>query len=211
MPGKALPDRPNLDQYKKQAKELLRAWHAADPEALARVAAHHPRLRARAAAPDAAFQLADAQLVIAREHGDATWTAFAARIGAIVGAAPVPPWKLAEDAVVRGDAEALAALLREHGEALRRGHPSTWSGGLAPSYAEAEARTIITREHFFDTWDAFAAANAAKASQVSKKCSRASRRPLRRSSPAICRRWLACWARIPSWCGRGPLAGIEPT
>ena len=162
MPGKALPDRPNLDQYRTQAKELLRAWRAADPEAIARVTAHHPRLRSRAAAPDAAFRLADAQLVIAREHGADTWTAFAARIEAVAGAVPVPAWKLAEDAVVRGDAEALAALLREHGETLRRGQPSTWSGGLAPSYAEADARAIIAREHFFDTWDAFAAFAAAR-------------------------------------------------
>ncbi len=110
MPGKALPDRPNRDQYKKQAKELLRAWRAADPEAIARVTAHHPRLRARAAGPDTAFQLADAQLVIAREHGDDSWTAFAARIEASAGAPPVPPWKLAENAEV----EAQAIIAREH-------------------------------------------------------------------------------------------------
>jgi hypothetical protein len=157
MPARALPDRPNLDQYRKQAKDLLRAWRAADPEALARVTAHHPRLRSRGAAADAAFQLADAQLVIAREHGDETWAAFVARVEAIAGAAPVPPWKLAEDAVVRGDAEALAALLRAHGDTLRRGHPSTWSGGLAPSYDEADAQAIIAREHFFASWAAFAA------------------------------------------------------
>jgi hypothetical protein len=30
-------------------------------------------------------------------------------------------WAEAEDAVVRGDADALAAILREHGEALRQG------------------------------------------------------------------------------------------
>ncbi len=82
MPPKALPDRPNLSQYKKQAKDLLRAWRSGDAEAIARVTTHHPRLRARSATPDAAFQLADAQLVIAREHGDDTWTAFVARIDA---------------------------------------------------------------------------------------------------------------------------------
>ena len=59
--------------------------------------------------------------------------------------------------MVRGDAEALAALLREHGDALRRGHPSTWSGGLAPSYDEADAQAIIAREHAFESWSAFAA------------------------------------------------------
>jgi ankyrin repeat protein len=159
MPARALPDRPNLDQYRKQAKDLLRAFRAADPEAIARVSAHHPRLRARGAAADAVLQLADAQLVIAREHGDETWPAFAARIAAVepATAAPTPVWKLAEDAVVRGDAEALAPLLRDHADALRGPHPSTWLGGLAPSYAEADARAIIAREHFFDGWDAFAA------------------------------------------------------
>jgi Ankyrin repeats (many copies) len=157
VPARPLPDRPSLDQYKKQAKDLLRAWRAGDAEAIARVTTHHPRLTTRGASADAVFQLADAQLVIAREHGDDTWAAFVARVEAIVGAAPAPPWKLAEDAVVRGDAEALAALLREHGDALRRGHPSTWSGGLAPSYEEAQAQAIIAREHLFESWPAFAA------------------------------------------------------
>ena len=168
MPARALPDRPDLAQYRKQAKDLLRAWRGGNPEAIARVTTHHPRLRSRGASPGAAFQLADAQLVIAREHGDDSWAAFAARIAAvaaiaaIAGAPPVPPWKLAEDAVVRGDADALAALLREHGDALRLHRGSTWSGGLAPSYDEGEARAIIAREHFFASWDAFAAFTAAR-------------------------------------------------
>ena len=51
MPARALPDRPNLDQYKKQAKDLLRAWRTGDAEAIARVTAHHPRLRSRGATP----------------------------------------------------------------------------------------------------------------------------------------------------------------
>ena len=173
MPARSLPERPNLDQYRKQAKDLLRAFRAADPDALARVTAHHPRLRARGAADDAAFQLADAQLVLAREHGADSWTAFAARIesaaaaGARVAphAAPThetPPWRLAEDAVVRGDDAALAALLRDHGDALRQPVPSTWWGGLAPSYTEGDARAIIARAHFFADWDAFAAFAAAR-------------------------------------------------
>ena len=164
MPPRALPDRPDLTQYRKQAKDLRRAWRAGDPEAIARVAAHHPRLRVRGTSADAAFQLADAQLVLAREHGDDTWAAFAARIEASRRAAPAPtpPWKLAEDAVVRGDAGALTALLREHGQALRQAVPSTWWGGLAPSYTDGDAPAIIAREHFFPDWPAFAAFAAAR-------------------------------------------------
>jgi len=75
-----------------------------------------------------------------------------------------PVWKQAEDAVVRGDAEALAALLRDHGEALRQGtRPTAWWGGLAPSYAEDDARAIIAREQHVAGWDDYAALAAAGA------------------------------------------------
>jgi ankyrin repeat protein len=164
MPARDLPARPDLDQYRTQAKDLVKAWKAGDPPALARIRAHHPRLGALddGALRRAAFRLADAQWVIAREHGDESWPAFAARVAGAAGPKATPPLRLAEDAVVRGDAEALAAVLREHGESLRRGVPSTWWGGLSPSYPEADARAIVAREHFFEHWDAFAAFDAAQ-------------------------------------------------
>jgi hypothetical protein len=75
-----------------------------------------------------------------------------------------PVWRQAEDAVVRGDADALAAILREHGSALRaQKQPTTWWGGLAPSYAEDDARAIVAREQHFPSWDAYAAFAAARA------------------------------------------------
>ena len=63
-----LPVRPDLDQYRTQAKELLAACEAGDPEALARVA-HH---RSRGDGPI----LTDAQLALAREHGFDSWPKF---------------------------------------------------------------------------------------------------------------------------------------
>lgn len=75
MPEKQLPARPDLEQYKKQAKELARACRTNNAEARARLAVHHPR---GAAAP--AVKLSDAQLVIAREHGFESWPRFAAHI-----------------------------------------------------------------------------------------------------------------------------------
>jgi hypothetical protein len=56
-----LPARPNLDQYKKQAKDLLKRWKSDDP--------------------NTTRKLADAQFVIAREHGFETWKVFIDRIG----------------------------------------------------------------------------------------------------------------------------------
>ncbi len=74
MPDRTLPEFPNLDQYKKQAKELLRECRNSLPEALARLHAHHPD-RARAS-----LSLTAAQLVIAREHGFESWPKYAAQI-----------------------------------------------------------------------------------------------------------------------------------
>lgn len=60
-----LPVRPDLDQYRIQAKELLAACEAGDPRALARVADY----RSRSDGPI----LSDAQLTLAREHGFDSW------------------------------------------------------------------------------------------------------------------------------------------
>jgi ankyrin repeat protein len=66
-------------------------------------------------------------------------------------------WKPAEDAVVAGDDETLARLLREHEEMFRTGRPqSSWLGGLTPDYGGGDARTIIARNHFFESWTQFA-------------------------------------------------------
>jgi hypothetical protein len=74
MPSQ-LPDRPNLEQLKKQAKSLLHAARARDREALGRFASL-PALAGRSIDQIGALDLAlhDAQSVIAREHGFPSWT-----------------------------------------------------------------------------------------------------------------------------------------
>jgi ankyrin repeat protein len=75
---KALPQNPNLEYDKKQAKALLKAYQAGDPAAMERVRAEHPRLQNvpdKTIAP-ADFKLSDAQLVIAREYGLSSWPAL---------------------------------------------------------------------------------------------------------------------------------------
>lgn len=66
----------NLEQLRKQAKELVRAARAGNEEAAARVAAHAPR-REQAL-------LADAQLALARENGYSSWRALVAAADASV-------------------------------------------------------------------------------------------------------------------------------
>jgi len=64
----SLPARPSLEQLRKQAKELLRDYHADDPSAVERFHAHHPRTIS-----PKRVALADAQLVLAREYGFPSW------------------------------------------------------------------------------------------------------------------------------------------
>jgi ankyrin repeat protein len=82
VPDQSLPEYPSLEQYKKQAKDLLHSHSKAAPHALDRIARSHPQLHDQP--PDvirtAPFRLADAQLVIAREHGFESWPKFAKRV-----------------------------------------------------------------------------------------------------------------------------------
>ena len=68
MTRRRLPVRPNLEQLKHQAKDLLRAVRAGDPSALADFAQYHPE---KIAPEDA--KLADAQLVLARGYEAPSW------------------------------------------------------------------------------------------------------------------------------------------
>lgn len=64
-----LPPRPSLEFERKEAKALLRLLRAGDPRALARARARHSTLPSSTNG----VRLADAQLVIAREYGFASW------------------------------------------------------------------------------------------------------------------------------------------
>jgi len=72
-----LPERPNLEQLKKQAKSLLHAARAADASALERFR-RLPAFARKSVAERGSVDLAlhDAQSVIAREHGFDSWNAL---------------------------------------------------------------------------------------------------------------------------------------
>jgi len=75
---KRLSDNPHLEQYRRQAKDLRKALAAGDPAAHDRLRQFHPQ-----GALTRPAKLADAQLVLAREHGFASWPQFAAKIEAL--------------------------------------------------------------------------------------------------------------------------------
>lgn len=69
MPSRHLPVRPDLDQLRHQAKDLLHAIRAGDVAAVAELKEHHPD---GVDPPNA--KLAHAQLVLARSYGVSSWT-----------------------------------------------------------------------------------------------------------------------------------------
>jgi hypothetical protein len=87
------PVRPNLDQLRHQAKDLLRAVKQCDPAAVAELRKHHPRKIEPAAA-----KLADVQAALARSYGLASWPR-------LVNACRMT------DAIWRGDADSVRKLL----------------------------------------------------------------------------------------------------
>jgi len=70
-------ENPDLDQLKRQAKELLEAYRASSPEAVAEVNAYH-----RVATPET-FALHDAQFVLARSYGFESWPKLNAAVDGV--------------------------------------------------------------------------------------------------------------------------------
>jgi len=103
-----LPARPNLEQYKKQAKELVKAHRAGTEEATYRATRFLERAQKQLA-------LTDAQFVIAREHGFASWPKFAAHLKTLQNEnSPAAAFEAAADAIAQGDDELLHQLLRRN-------------------------------------------------------------------------------------------------
>ena len=101
MPIHELPDRPNLEHLKNQARALLREAEAGDAAAQARF-----RESGLAGAP----KLADALHVVAREYGFATWPAL--KLDLTLRSAE--PMEALEAAVRAGDAGLVRQVLASH-------------------------------------------------------------------------------------------------
>jgi ankyrin repeat protein len=103
LPTRKLREHPDLDQLKRQAKELLDAFTAGDTAAVAEVNAHY-----RDASPFT-FALHDAQLVVARAYGFDSWS----KLKAFVDGVTV---KRFEEAARNGDIAQLRAMLKQRSE-----------------------------------------------------------------------------------------------
>lgn len=126
MPDRHFPVRPDLEQLKHQAKDLLRAIRRGDPSAVAELQKHHPE----PVDPEDA-RLADAQLALARSYGLPSWPrlVLACRM---------------TGAIWRDDADAVRELVSKHPRLLHedaRGVQGNW--GPPMSYAANLGRDRI--------------------------------------------------------------------
>ncbi|MFE0754352.1 ankyrin repeat domain-containing protein [Inquilinus sp. NPDC058860] len=158
-----LPASPDPEQQKKRAKDLLKALRAGEAEAIARFRYSHPRL---AHHPDselaAAAKLSDAQWVVAREYGFASWPRLQAHL------AGEPP-------EIARPFEIELQYYRDRAAGIRSNHRTGEAGSLrlvqrvhprfaaaseaeirAAELSQADAELIVARSHGFDDWDGFA-------------------------------------------------------
>lgn len=133
-----MPDRRrNLEQLRTRARELLRQFHAADPEALARWDAHFAR-------PPKRLQLAHAQAVLAREAGFPSWSRLKAYVEARrVVRRPRGPKKLPSFS-------RLEELYRYTLGLVERGDPAALALEMPPGGCYGRTTAVLLREMFLE-------------------------------------------------------------
>jgi hypothetical protein len=120
-----LPFRSTVADYETQAGELLHAWRADDPEAIEFFRTQHPRFRHEEIrwlakqvpledVRNAPFDLVDGQLAIARWYDFRDWLSLAEWVEAVAEDSSVEKFESAVEAVIHGDAAALAQLLGDN-------------------------------------------------------------------------------------------------
>ena len=151
----------NLEQQKKQARDLLRAIRSGNADAFSRLRRHHARW---AAVDEGAVRqlvsLHDAQFVLAREQGFASWP----KLKAYAEPSSRSNHTRLFVADVAWITDRVHGLLRTRSSAgpaaleqIREWHPqfsdrSDEEIRQAP-FTEEDARLVYAREHGFETWD----------------------------------------------------------
>ena len=133
MSIRALPSHPSLEQYRKQAKDLVKQFTTSDQRLIPLLREHHPRFRTLTdeAILSNRLALTDAHLILARQHGFESWPKFSRHIeslnrerSALLKADPVAAFIEAacvpqNDWHGSGTLDAAEAILAKHPEIAR--------------------------------------------------------------------------------------------
>jgi ankyrin repeat protein len=127
--SRGLPAHPHLDVPKQQARELLQQCKVRSADALDRVRRQHPKFyTVDDDTISTRIKLSDAQLVIAREYGFASWTQLKQRITGNTVA------QLIDKAIRSNDASGVTQLLTAYPDLL---HVPVRSGNWGPPMSHA--------------------------------------------------------------------------
>jgi hypothetical protein len=163
---KSLPARPSLEQFRKQAKELVKNHRSRDAGALALIREFFPALAQKTDEEIILFPFAlhDAQWVIARQYGFASWTELRDHLGALDGKfTPVAEPSVAAkfkaicEAYKRDDYALFASVMSER---MRTGIPrdrfesvaAKLAGYFKSDYAAVYFGEMIQGEHSVYFW-----------------------------------------------------------
>src|SRR6266566_4765658 len=131
MDTRPLPFPASLEEYQKQAEQLLEACRAGDPAALEIVRHKHPRFldekvpwlpkrQSESEVRTATLELSDAQLTVARSYDFASWPRLVEWVEAVAPKdSPVSRFESAVEAVISGDVATLASRLSENPDLVR--------------------------------------------------------------------------------------------
>jgi hypothetical protein len=142
MSARRLPVRPDLDQLRHQAKDLLRRIRQGDPAAIEELRQYHPE-----PVDPANAKLADAQLVLARSYEAPSWPRL------------VLACKLV-DAIWRDDMEAVRGLVVKHPHLLHEhatirnsnwGPPMSYAANLGRNKIIAMLHSLGAKDHMSAT------------------------------------------------------------
>jgi len=143
-----LPQRPNLERYKKLAKELVKACRSDNEDAIGNWAEKWVTalikqsgiqflrplpvvtsnwtdrvegfVQRQLTEHDGRCRLADAQFIIARSHGFESWTKFSKHLNALVQkTSTIARYEAAADAIIKGDIKTLEQLLHDAPQLIR--------------------------------------------------------------------------------------------
>src|SRR6516165_8352602 len=130
-PSEKLPPKPSFRQLRNQAKDLLQALQAGEPDAIRRIAASHPRISGSSQAEIVAAEivLADAQFVIARELGFGSWPRLKQHFDSLSRSTTN-----LHRIVIEGNFQAMQAAVARDPESVNRpdeaGHPPLYTAAL---------------------------------------------------------------------------------
>lgn len=156
-----LPSAPSLEYERKESKSLLRHIHAGEADALRRVHSTHP-VALRDRRPDE-LKLADAQHVIAREYGFASWPRMVEYFEELESHRRAPRYNVADDGIERFEQLAQGVIkrhqrgdpivARELSHFVPRFYARPIAEILATPITEDEARLVVAREHRRVSWE----------------------------------------------------------